>query len=295
MWARSHQPAEIKKGTWMMTQILTQSWIKTRKVLLTPGTWTLAVWAIALVIGVALLILVGGGSAVFSLVSIPYSLSVSDGLGVIAGIFVLVLIVLAAWPFWMGGFYGAVAGALDERPITWHTFWDQGRENYGRAWGMVGYTALWLVALVVVFDIFAVVSRTLGMLVAFAAAGAMMPWFLQMVGGIFVDRRPWQASLTASIHTAHYGTLLLGTVTAVAMGTILMFVRIGLNEIPVIGLLLNLALSIGFSVAVVVWWLALYQSAQDGPLATTPDGPSLRLPVAPATGTPPPEAPIVSD
>lgn len=277
-----------------MTQILTQSWVKTRQALLTPGTWTLAVWAAGLAVVAALLILISGGSAALAVASAPYALSVSNGLGMIAGLFVLVLVALAAWPFWMGGFYGAIARALDGQPITWRTFWEQGRQNYGRAWGMVGYTALWILALVIVFDVFAVVSRPFAVIVVFAGAGAMMPWFLQMVGGVFMDRESWRASIMASIHTAHYGTLLVGTVAAVAGGIILMFVRIGLANIPVIGIVLNLALSVGFSVAVVVWWLALYQSAHDGPPALTSEGPAAPLPVTPAD-TSSPEVPMVPE
>lgn len=186
------------------------------------------------------------------------------------GILLMMLIWLAAGPFWLAGIYTTIGEALHDRPVGWQTFWVWGARNYGRGWGLIGYMALYGAALMIVDMVGGLATVLLGVrdpVVGIGIAIALLvvvlliglPWMLRMLGGLFVDRLSWGASWTRSFARKNYGMLLgLLLLTAVVGMAAVLLLSLLPAALGITGTILFLLADVTVSIVLTTWMMALY-------------------------------------
>lgn len=240
--------------------MLETAWSITIAALKRGAVWSTIIWTFALILALGLVVLLVGLQPLWYSLVHPSLGGAATSVAVLRGALLVGLLALAAGPFWMAGGYGVLASAVREQAPTWDSFWTFAVQNYGRAWGLIGYGIFYVIALIVVGAILVSTLKAVGVVALVAAAVLSLPWVVRMAGGLFVARQSWGASFARSFHGPHYGGLLGGIVLGYAALALTGLILLNLND--ALAMLGDLAASVAFP----VWLFALYAAEQSPPL-----------------------------
>ncbi len=248
--------------------MLTQAFHYWTAALRQSAIWSVALWTLVFtIILIIALFVVGAGALVtaFSHPAVAGRFPAVQAGHMITGLFVMWLILVAAGPFLAAGIYGLLSQAVLERPITWGSFWPLGRQFYGRAWGLMGFGLLWMLALALVGGVLAGLAHGVGVVITIVLALLSWPLALRMLGGLFVDGLTWTDSFRKIWGLPGYGALWGGGLVAIiAYGLLAVIDLVLIKAMGSIGLVLYMLLSLFLVVAAPLWLLAVYRATQAG-------------------------------
>ncbi len=233
------------------------------------AVWSALIWTVLFAFVLMLVLMLMGAGTIASMFYHP-SLAFSGGNpfagtpnvgNLMGGILVMDLVALAAGPFLAAGVYGLYGQAVAETPITWRSFWTFGGEFYGRAWGVVLFSIIWIITLSVAALLFVGILHTVGIVLISAGVILSWPFVIRMIGGLFVDRRTWSDSFGRMFRGHHYGGLLGGGFLMLfAYAALMLLAVLILRAAPAIGILLYAAIALFLAVAGPVWMFSLYRA-----------------------------------
>lgn len=248
--------------------MLNQAFILWRNAIRQGAVWSTLIWSIGLILVLVLGFIAVGAGALASnifhpqLMTLGYAPPLSGGIGLLVGILVLFVVMIALGPFLVAGTYSLFGRAVMGEPITWKSFWTLAKQDYGRGWGLYLVVLIWCLAFGLVGGILFATLHVTGIILTVIALFFTMPLALFIVGGLFVDRLSWGKSFSSMFHPAHYGTLLLGClVLAFVYGFLYLIVLLQLRYGALRIIYYPAAFFIG--VAGPIWGFALYRTARD--------------------------------
>lgn len=230
---------------------------RTQNGLKQSAVWSVVVWSLVFNLVLFAVFAIMGIHA--SLTSLPTPLAIGHLVGV--SLLMLLVIVLAG-PYWIAAIYGTLAEAANGQSITWGSFWQNGRKMYGRAWGLIGFSLLWAIGLMVIAMIFGAILHALAILVVILWIIISLPVLIRMTGGLFSRQLTWGQSFAQSFQSAGWGILWLAmAVYAIASIIILLLVSLILGHIPLLGSILVLFVDVILEVVGGIWAFAAYEVA----------------------------------
>lgn len=249
--------------------MLQQSWQRWIQTIRQPGTWTVAIWSLAFGLIMFLTVAVLGGGAIFLHALHPFS-SLTSGatphpnpVQSVKNLIAMYVVILGIGPFFTGGAYGVLAAAVTGEPIYWRTFWEMGRRNYGRAWGLILYGIIYTIILLIVLFILIASLHVVGGVIGAIFVFLSLPWVLRMFGGLFMENLSWGKSFKASFRGPSYAWLLLALVlVAIGYGVLFALLALIMHFIAAIGIGLYVVAEMALSVIVPVWLFAFYYTEQ---------------------------------
>ncbi|CAB1127522.1 conserved membrane protein of unknown function [Candidatus Hydrogenisulfobacillus filiaventi] len=253
-----------------------QAFALTRAALRQGAVWSVAVWSLVffLLFLLVMTLTMGAAAAVpllhpFSLHPRPFfPMYPPNPLRVVSAMFLILLLAVAAGPFWMAGAYGTLADAVLGTPLDWSSFWSNARRQYGRAWGAILYSVLFTVAVLIVALVLGVVLHVVGAILTGLLVLAALALPVRMVGGLFLRGLAWGEALRETWLPAGYGALWAGLVAYGVLAFLAMLVLSGIAAfLPILGPVLVLVADAALQVIGGVWSLALYQATSRTPVS----------------------------
>jgi hypothetical protein len=230
---------------------------RTQNGLKQSAVWSVVVWSLVFNLILLAVFAIMGIHMAPSLTSFPTPTATAKLGG--AALLMLLVMVLAG-PYWIAATYGTLAEAANGQPITWGSFWQNGRKMYGRAWGLIGFSLLWVIGLMIIAMLFGAMLRALGILVIILWIIISLPILIRMTGGLFSRQLTWGQSFSQSFQPAGWGTLWLAMAAySFASIIILLLVSLILGHIPVIGSVLVLFVDVILGVVGGIWAFAAYE------------------------------------
>ena len=246
-----------KKGHYcMFTEIVN----RTQNGLKQTAVWSVVIWSLVFTLILFVLFAIMGvhmASTLTSFPTTPIAMGNFGGAALLGG-----LIMILAGPYWIAATYGTLAEAANGTSITWGSFWQNGRQMYGRAWGIIGFSGLWGLTMFVIAIIFGALLRSpvLSTLVMMLWMIISLPVLIRMMGGLFSRRLSWGQSFTQSFQPAGWGILWLAMVAyGIASVIVLLLVSLILGHIPVIGSILVLCADVILEVVGGIWAFSAYE------------------------------------
>lgn len=169
------------------------------------------------------------------------------------------LLFVLTTPFIGAGLYGVLGAAIRGEAVSWARSWSLARRLHGRSWGLLAAGMGYVMVLgLATLALYATMRSA-----AIGAAGVLIvgsaPWVVRMVGGLFVERVPWDVSAARIWRGGRYGAV-LGALLLGVVGTALVEgLAIGLTDVaPSIGWVWSYVVDPGVAVALSAWAFAVY-------------------------------------
>jgi hypothetical protein len=243
--------------------MLAQIYRKKLSGLAQPAVWTLTLWTALLALIVLGLLYASGDFTLITMIAHPSLSPVHPPVPIASHIIMVSLtflvLCIGLGPFWVAGTYGTIADVINERPITWKSFWRNSWQCYAKAWGLIGYTVLLTIIIEAILITTVMSLHFYGIMIAMLVMAVIVPVFLRMMGGIFVRNLSWSHSFREIFRASGYGYLWLAVIILVIVGFmaelatgILFFFS------PVLGGLFYVVVESALEIVGGVWTLAAY-------------------------------------